>query len=408
MHIRPILSTLSRHKTAAALIVLEIALSCAILCNALFIVSLRLDAIAQPSGLDDAHLVSLRPSAIGPRDNAMARTSEDLAALAAIPGVVSATITNQLPFQGSAWNTSLSSEPDAKGVLVSAGQYGIAPGGLDTLGLQLVAGRAATAEEHMSLEQFGQRLSSGLPFQAAVVITQSIADALLPGQQAVGRQIYIGPYALNVVGVVQTLKRPNGSFGRNEHSLIMPMTLAYTDGGTYVLRVADPAQRQQVLDAATKALLANDPDRLIRDARTFEQHRAAYFSNDRDMVGLLLVVSVLLLLVTALGIVGLASFWVGQRTKQIGIRRALGATGGQIQAYFLTENALLTSGGIVIGMLLTYGLNQWLMSHYSLPRLPWQWLPVGAVVLWLLGLASVYGPARRAASIPPAVATRTS
>ena len=110
---------------------------------------------------------------------------------------------------------------------------------------------------------------------------------------------------------------------------------------------------------------------------------------------------------TALGIVGLASFWVQQRTRQIGVRRALGATKGQILRYFQTENFLLATLGIVLGMLLAYAINQMLMGRYELPRLPILYLPIGAVVLWLLGQASVFGPARRAAAVPPAVATRS-
>jgi putative ABC transport system permease protein len=111
--------------------------------------------------------------------------------------------------------------------------------------------------------------------------------------------------------------------------------------------------------------------------------------------------------VTALGIVGLASFWVQQRTKQIGVRRALGATRGQILRYFQTENFLLATLGIVLGMLGAYGLNQLLMSHYEFPRLPAIYLPIGAVVLWVLGQIAVFGPARRAGAVPPAVATRS-
>ena len=88
------------------------------------------------------------------------------------------------------------------------------------------------------------------------------------------------------------------------------------------------------------------------------------------MAWLLVAVCVGLLVVTALGIVGLASFWVQQRTKQIGIRRALGATRRQILRYFQTENLLLATIGIVLGMLGAYGLNQLLMGQYELPRLP--------------------------------------
>ena len=125
------------------------------------------------------------------------------------------------------------------------------------------------------------------------------------------------------------------------------------------------------------------------------------------MVWLLVAVIVGLLVVTALGIVGLASFWVQQRTKQIGVRRALGATRGQILRYFQTENFLLATVGIALGMALAYGINLMLMERYELARLPAMYLPVGAITLWLLGQIAVFGPARRAAAVPPAVATRS-
>ena len=135
--------------------------------------------------------------------------------------------------------------------------------------------------------------------------------------------------------------------------------------------------------------------------------RADYYRQDRAMAWLLVAVIVALLVVTALGIVGLASFWVAQRTKQIGVRRALGATRGQILRYFQTENFLLATIGIVLGMLMAYGINQLLMERYELPRLPALYLPVGALALWMLGQIAVFGPARRAAAVPPAVATRS-
>ena len=121
--------------------------------------------------------------------------------------------------------------------------------------------------------------------------------------------------------------------------------------------------------AATAALMQVDSSRLVLDQQTYSEIRDAYFHGDRTMVWLLGAVCVALLVVTALGIVGLASFWVQQRTKQIGIRRALGATRGQILRYFQTENFLLASIGIVLGMVLAYAVNQLLMGRYELPRL---------------------------------------
>ena len=155
------------------------------------------------------------------------------------------------------------------------------------------------------------------------------------------------------------------------------------------------------------ALQKNGPRRIILEQQTLEEMRGEFYRQDRAMAWMLVIVCVALLVVTALGIVGLASFWVQQRTKQIGVRRALGATRGQVLRYFQTENFLLATLGIAIGMFGAYGINQLLMSHYELPRLPALYLPAGAIALWLLGQLSVLGPARRAAAVPPAVATRS-
>jgi putative ABC transport system permease protein len=159
--------------------------------------------------------------------------------------------------------------------------------------------------------------------------------------------------------------------------------------------------------AAVKTLRKLDPHRIILEKKTFDQIRADFFRNDRAMAGTLLGVIIALLTVTALGIVGLASFWVAQRRRTIGVRRALGATRHQILRYFQTENFLLASIGIALGMVLAWGINLFLMHHYELPRLPWEYLPIGAVALWLIGQLAVLGPALRAANVPPVVATRS-
>jgi putative ABC transport system permease protein len=113
-----------------------------------------------------------------------------------------------------------------------------------------------------------------------------------------------------------------------------------------------------------------------------------------------------MMLVTAFGIVGLASFWVQQRSRMIGTRRALGASQAQILRYFQTENLLLSALGIALGMALAYGINLLLMTQYELPRLPMLYLPLGALLLLGLGQLAVLGPARRAAALPPSLVMR--
>jgi len=407
MEIRPILSTLARHKMAAALIVLEIALSCAIICNALFIVSQRMETLNLASGMDDDRLIEIGLSGIGQQTDGDARSAEDLATLRAIPGVERVAITNQLPFQNGSWNTSLSLTPEQEVPTVNATQYMVSEGTLATMGQKLIAGRDFTADEYKSsdvLEAAGD--VSGL--SSAIILSNPAADKMFPGGGAVGKTVYMANIPLTIVGVVDTLLRPNMQSNNRTFSILFPIRMNFANGGRYLIRVADPARRAEVLEQALAALDKNDPNRLVWRKLTFEEGRANFFANDRDMIGLLLIVSGLLLLVTALGIVGLASFWVQQRTKQIGIRRALGATKGQILRYFQTENFLLATIGILIGMLLAYLLNQWLMGRYELPRLPLLYLPIGAGALWLLGQLAVFGPARRAAAIPPAVATRST
>jgi putative ABC transport system permease protein len=117
-------------------------------------------------------------------------------------------------------------------------------------------------------------------------------------------------------------------------------------------------------------------------------------------------ISGLLMLTTGLGIFGLATFSVAKRRKQIGTRRALGASQLDIVWHFLTENLLITSSGIVLGLILGLGLN-FVLTMMGLNR-----INPGAVLaciafIALLGVAAVLVPALKAARVPPAVATRT-
>uniref|UniRef100_UPI0025F9313B ABC transporter permease n=1 Tax=uncultured Xanthomonas sp. TaxID=152831 RepID=UPI0025F9313B len=273
------------------------------------------------------------------------------------------------------------------------------------LGLHLVAGRRFADDEFIDDAQLRDPVAKRIP--PSVILSQSLAQRLFPGQNAVGRTIYVyGEH--RIVGVVQRLVQPRegGNVGHYEDTMLFPVNVPY-DRGTYLLRVRDPAQREAVLRQAKATLAQHGPRRMVNGGKTLQQARADYYRDDQAMAWLLVGVCVLLLLVTALGIVGLTSFWVQQRTKQIGIRRALGATCTQILRHFQLENFLLASAGIVLGMLLAYAANLYLMSAYELPRLPLWYLPVGAVVLWLLGQLAVLPPARRAAAVPPAVATRS-
>ena len=123
MDIRPILSTLSRHKTAAALIVLEVALSCAIICNAVFLITQRLERIDRPTGMANEEIVRISMGNLGENPDADALVKQDVASLRALAGVKAAGSINHVPFDNSSWNTSIQLEPEQERPSAQANVY---------------------------------------------------------------------------------------------------------------------------------------------------------------------------------------------------------------------------------------------------------------------------------------------
>jgi putative ABC transport system permease protein len=240
-----------------------------------------------------------------------------------------------------------------------------------------------------------------------------MGEKLWPGSTSfVGKSLYFGtgeddPEA-RVIGVVERLQTPGAQLtDRGEQSVIVPVIVTGNAGYGYTVR-AEPGQLDRVMKEAEAALRAASTEPLIIRLLSMNEIRAERYRADNALAWMLVAVSVLLLLITASGIVGMASLWVTQRRKQIGVRRALGARKIDILRYFLTENFMITSAGVGAGVLLALALNQLLVSKLEMARLPVGYLLAGAGIFWALGLVAVYGPAWRAASISPAIATRSA
>ncbi len=404
MQYKPIFSSLRRHRLIATLLMALVALTCAIVCNVAFMIQRQTALIHLPSGVAENELVMLQSIGLDGQSDQMVRHETDLAALRALPGVRHAAAVNAVPFNGDNWINGIRTIPNA-GTHVLASAFLGSPDELNTLGLHLVAGRDFRPDEYVPLLNVEDQ-EDGLQHVSAVIITRALARRLFHGENPLGKSVYSYPNPMRIVGVVDRLLRPSvGDGSNNENSTIFPIR-PNTKAVTYVLRTT-PENRARVLKQAAETLYRLDNERVVRKVRTFAQLRATYFHRNRSMINLLLASALGLMFVTALGIAGLASFWVGQRTRTIGIRRAVGATRGDILRYFQTENFLIVTGGVVVGALLALGLNLLLMQHYELPRLPLWYLPVGAVTLWLLGQLAVLAPALRAANVPPVVATRS-
>lgn len=403
MQIQPILAALRKHRLATVLIALEIALACAVLCNAGFLIANRLSAMHVNSGVDEASLGTLVVTGFDPKQ-ATDLNARMLAGLRAIPGVESTDVISSVPF-GQQWGVSgitLDQAGKKFGGVIEF--YEGDPGTLKALGLKLVAGHLPPMDDYQPLQTY-------FPPNPRVLISRVLAEHLWPGENPLGKTFWSGPTQFRVIGVIAHLGvsqyNEEGENGA-EWTVFVPTLPGGQLAGSYLIR-ASPQALNRVMVEAKAAVAKIAPDVVLDHdySDTVPALRAKFFKTDRAMAGLLIGVILALLGVTAFGIVGLASFWVAQRRKQIGIRRALGATRGDILRYFQTENFLIVTFGIVLGIVLAIGINLALMKFFEVPRLPLWYLPVGAVALWLLGQLAVLAPALRAAAVPPVVATRS-
>jgi putative ABC transport system permease protein len=409
MQFRPIISAMRRNKVGAILIAVQMAITLAILCNALFIVQQRLAMSKRPTGVDEANVVVLDNQWVGNPPDLVARQQADLAALRSLPGVQDAFATNSVPLTDGGSSTGVNLHPDQKTATASAALYFGDEHAIAALGLKLIAGRNFNSDE--VVDKMGY---TDIKSPAAVIITKGLADKLFPNANALGQGIYDDSIKgqVPIVGVVDRLQVPwvsAGGFANTfiDNSMILPFHLVSPYPILYVVH-AQPGQAAAVIQAAPKKLFELSRARVIGKVRAMTTLRTEIYKNDKGLAVILAVVCAALLAVTAFGIVGLTSYWVAQRRRQIGIRRALGATRNAIIQYFQTENLLIAGAGTAVGVALAVSLNLWMVNAFAMQRLNSGYTLIGAVVVMMLGQAAVLWPALKAASIPPALATRAA
>jgi putative ABC transport system permease protein len=409
MQIKPILVALRRHKAGTLLIALQIALTLAIVCNALFIIHQRLANMSDDSGVDEASVFVIKNqwAVDRPTQEIDAQVRADLLALRQLPGVRNAAPASGYPLQGGGWDNFITMTPEQVQPTTDSAVYTGDEHLLDTLGLRLIAGRNFHPDEVVVM---GTQQAIIPP---VAIVSKALADRLFPDGSALGKSFYaMGATPSTIIGIVDPLHR-QGTDQWNQayagQALIWPMRADDARGIFYIVR-ARPGQLAAAMREATKALFAQSRMRMIdpKDGiQDYAQIRHRAYDSDRGMAILMGVISVVLLAITAAGIVGLTSFWVGERRKQIGVRRALGATRGDILNYFLTENLLIGIGGVLVGALLAIGINLWMVTQFEMARLSLVYVVIGVVALLALGQGAVLAPALRASHVSPVEATRS-
>jgi putative ABC transport system permease protein len=410
MEIKPIFAALMRNRTGPILVALQVALSLAILSNALHIVNVRQAVAARPTGVTaEQDMFSLRAQALKPggHEEQLAMQQMEVAALRAVPGVVSVATTNQLPLSSSGNYNSMAARQEQTKQSANAAAYVTADSLVKTFGLKLVEGRDFNADDYQIVDQ---RTSELKP--RGVIITKALGEKVWPDATSfVGKTIFYGfggeGRPATVIGVLERLQTPGAALDSGEYSTMLPARQTFNGRTQYSIR-AEAGQIDRVMQDAQTAIRKVHNGQVVARTRTMLEDRTNRYKADNALSWMLITVSILLMMVTASGIVGMASLWVTQRRKQIGVRRALGARRFDILRYFVTENLMITTTGIGGGLMGALALNQLLVSKLELARLPAEYMVIGAAAFWALGILAVYGPAWRAASISPALATRSA
>lgn len=405
MDIGPIWRAMLKNKAGFVLIALQIAVTMTIMVNAFAIMQERANNAGRASGLDEANTFAFASASFAEydREGLKSLIEEDLALIRGLPGVKNAVATNSFPLRQGGWSMALQLVPGNQTAdSVGSAIYFVDEHGVDTFDSNIIDGK------NFTLNQVTWTIEDDNSWPAYGIITEALGKDLFPDEQGsyVGNTFYINDNdPVQVVGVIASLQAPWQSWSGVEKSMLVPQRRIW-EFQRYVVR-AEPGYRDALMPQIEELLSNSNKERIIRDMTTMEEVRKLAYLGDTAMIKILSFVVGLLTIITGLGIVGLASFNVSRRTRQIGIRRALGATKPAIVRYFMVENFLVSSIGLVIGGILSVALNIAMVEAFALEPLAWYVIPIAMIALWTVGQAAVAGPARKASNITPAIATRS-
>jgi len=423
---RPAVRTwLGRIHLADGLVVAQVALALMLLVGAgLLIRSLARLAAVDP-GIQVERLLTLRvaspPQETHRRDPLGYITYHDriLAQVQALPEVEAAAFVSSLPYT---WDTSdnwffrTDRPAPVPGKFPSANVHVVTPDYFRAMGIPLVRGRVFDGHEPVPTMPAGEVLSIALltkiyaGFTVHCVISQSMADKFWPGEDPICKRIQIGQPEmklpqLEVIGIVGNTTQLGAERGISpEYYCLLQQWPAPMPLHLVVRTRADPAGALGSVRAAVKMAAPGEP---IFDVELMSARVANFSSDRRFSMGLFTFFAATALLLAAVGIYGVLACLVGQRTREVGIRVALGAQRGDVLRGVLGRGLRLAGPGIALGLAGAWAVSRLLQSQlFGISGTDPLTYAGGAVVLFLTALLAGYLPARRATRVDPVVALR--
>jgi putative ABC transport system permease protein len=332
-------------------------------------------------------------------ENWMAFYKQATDRIASVPGVSAAGITSVLPLSDNFDGRGLVVEdyPKPRGEEISVDLYVVTPGYLRAMEIPVLKGRAITEQDNVD----GMKVA---------LINQTMADQLWPNQNPIGKRIRFPDSDQNplrwrtIVGVVSDVSQ-YALDQKPPMQMYMPHEQFPTSFNTIVVKTA--GKPEEMFGAVRGAILSVDGEQAVYNVATLEQLQSDSIVLRSFFMLLLSTFAVLALILAVVGIYGVMSYAVTQRTQEIGIRMALGAGAGDVLKLILRNGLALTAGGVIIGLAGAFLLTR-LLAVLLFGVQPTDVLTFTTVSLTLViaALVACYLPARRAAKVDPLVALR--
>lgn len=403
MNIKALIKALLLRKFNTLLLILQLAITMGLIVNSTILSLDTANKLAVDTGLDLENTLSIefRKTSGDYRDIDFARSIllQDLEALKQIAGVTAIAASNQLPIIDGGTNSSVYDLDDPEllksdRALSSVSYFTITESIDEALKLELIEGRMLTEADSPT---------EGSDSVTAILITESLSKALHKGQSSIGQELNSGV----VVGVVKDiLVKPANAKEKQYAVFLNNVKLRANWADTYIIQV-EPGQFDYVKGQVSDVMLGVEPQRDLYRIASLEQRFERYYANNQGLSKLFIMLTLLMLLVTAISSFAYARFHMSQQTKFIGIRRALGAKKRDVVLYVLAENWLLTGLGVLFGILLMIGLNIMLSQYVSLTKPTALLTLMGISLVYIAGTVATWWPAYQTSKIAPVIATRS-
>lgn len=313
----------------------------------------------------------------------------------ALPGVVSAVVTDVPPLTGGNRSEGFSVVGVPNKEVAFAELYMVTPGYFTTIGTPLLAGH-----------DFGNETADGLK---TAIINKQFADRLFPGENPIGQRVTYGEGAYEIIGVAGNSK--SRSIGEADRAILYrPLVQSVANDPSlmgYTLIVKTNGNPASLFEPVRRLVYALDPAMAIFNEETMEEHVRTAYVLPRMAAILFGIFGSIGVILTAIGLYGVMSYSVSRRTREIGIRMAVGAQPGTVERLVLRQGLVLTAIAIALGWPAAWMLAK-MASSFLYGIQPHDAVTFALVPVFLtgIGLAACWIPARRASSIDPMKALR--